>query len=308
VTAFVDPRLATVRFSTLKLMARSPLHYYAAIQGGRTDETLSMRLGSGTHALIFGTPPVVVYRGGVMKVEKVKKGRKGKRGEPDIPDSIVITDKPYSDVRNGALWEEFEAKHAGSVILNEKEMARATAMARALQFHMEAGALLFESGAQHEIRIEWTLLGRRCSGTIDKLGAVDVVDLKAVKESSPHRFRRQARDMYWHAQPAWYAAGCEASGRGWRKPMLVAVENTEPFPVQVYELTDDDIRDGQKIYMGWLEHLLEHESTITADNPTGYWPSYADGILPLNVRNLPPPMTENPWDVEDELDASTEAA
>jgi hypothetical protein len=304
----IDPRAASVRFSTLKQMARSPLHYYAAVQGGKTDETLSMRIGTGTHALIFGKPEVVVYRGGTKMIDKVIKGRKAKKGkngapdEPEVPETTIQVAKEYTDVRNGDFWEEFKEKHAGKVILNQKEMDRAEAMARALQFHMEAGALLFEPGTEHEIKLEWYIDGRRCTGTIDALGPFAVVDLKAVKDSSPRRFPRQARDMYWHAQPAWYAAGCEASGRGWRTPLLVAVENTDPFPVQVYKLTDDDIRDGERLYRGWLDRVRQCEASISEANPTGYWPSYADGVLPLNVLNLPPQVADD--EIDEDVDSS----
>jgi hypothetical protein len=65
VRRLVDPRGVPVRFSHLKAMDRSPAHYVHAVQHER-EESLSMRLGSATHALVFGTPRVVVFRGGMF--------------------------------------------------------------------------------------------------------------------------------------------------------------------------------------------------------------------------------------------------
>lgn len=284
----VDTRNAAVRYSVLKLMDRSPAHCYAGFQRGIVDETLSMRIGSGAHALLFGSPRVVVYRGGTLMIDKVVKGKKG------APDTVVQVPKEYSDVRNGACWEKFKEEHADCLILNETEMKRAEAMARALDSDPVASSLLFVPGTQHEHRLEWTFMGRRCSGTLDALGPTAIIDLKCVKESSPRRFPYQARSMHWHGQVAWYRNAAALAGLGEREPLLCAIESTDPYPVQIFRLTDDDILEGERLYTSWMQRLLECEES-------GYWPSYADGIVPLNVRNLPPAPVE---DDDDELDAS----
>jgi hypothetical protein len=271
----IDPKLASVRFSNLKQIARSPLHYYAAVQGGSREPTLSMRIGTGAHALLFGRPPTIIYRGGEFTPAGAKKA------------------KTYTDVKNGACWEDFKARHEGKVILSETEHAKSSAMVRALHTHAVADSLLFADGTLHEHRIEWLLGGRRCSGTLDALGPAAVIDLKSAQDAGPDRFPFQARKMAYHSQAIWYADGAELAGHGERVPFLVAVENSAPFAVQVYRLTDSDIRDGRRLYNEWLDVVLRCEEA-------GDWPAYSDAVLPLNVLNLPPLPEDDEDTSEDE--------
>lgn len=291
----------SARITLLKQFAKSSAHAKAFIDGAMNDPTLSKTLGSGGHALLFGTPEVVVYKGGVLEVEKIKKGKKGKKGQPDIPDTVEVVKKEYTDVRNGALWEQFEEQHAGKVILRQSEYDLAEGMVRALHNSADAAPMLFAPGAKHEHKIEWTFKGRRCTGTIDALSPAAVIDLKCVVDSSPRAFPFQARKYGWHAQAIWYCDGAAAAGLGHRDPYLIAVESQPPHNVMVYRLTDADIRDGRRLYEEWLDKLLECEEA-------NYWPGYADGVHPLNVLNLPV-TTVNPWDEEDdELDSSADEA
>ncbi len=252
----------SVRVSLLKCFARSPAHAKHFIDGGLTDETLSMRLGTGGHALLFGTPEVVIYRGGEFRPEGAKKP------------------KAYSSVRSGAMWDAFEVEHAGRVILNETEHAKASAMARAVQVHPDADRILFSPGTQHEVLVEWLYGGRRCTGRLDSLGLAAIGDLKCMADVSPQRFPYVARKLGYAAQLAWYSDGVELAGMDPRPSYLVAVESSPPFNVVVYEMTPEDIDFGRAQYESWFAKLLECEATDS-------WPGYADGILPLNVLGLP---------------------
>lgn len=265
----------SVRASLLKMFARSPAHAKHFIDGGQNDETLSMRLGSGTHAMLFGTPEVVVYRGGEFQPEGAKKP------------------KTYSAVRSGAMWDAFELEHAGKVILNETEHAKAQAMATAIRCHPDADRLLFSPGTVHEHLVEWLNGGRRCTGRLDSLGVNAIADLKCVVDASPLRLPWQARKMGWVAQLAWYMDGVELAGMEPRDGYLVAVENGPPFNVQAYRMTPEDLGFGRAQYNAWFDKLLECEAADT-------WPGYSDSILPLNVMGLP--MADD--DDEDESEAA----
>lgn len=263
----IDPRDVDVRFSWLKYMDQSPLHYVDAVQDQR-EETLSMRLGSGTHALLFGTPKVVVYRGG--KLEKQVEGTGKNRG------TFRTVTKTYTDVRNGELWELFEREHAGDCILNETELAKATSMARAISSHMHADRLLFSPGTQHEVDVRWVLKGRQCRGRFDALAPKAIPDLKTTKSADPRYFVKQAYESHWVVQGPWYADGAESAGLGWRQPYLVAVENSPPYPVTVWELPDETIEYGRRTYHGWLDRLLECEAANS-------WPGYSPSVQVLHL-------------------------
>jgi len=220
----------TARCSLLKQFAKSAAHAKAYIDGGSTDETLSLRLGNGTHALLFRDKPVVEYKGGEFTPPGAKKP------------------KTYTAVRSGECWEAFREQHKGAVILNAKELATAEAMAAAIRGDMDASRLLFAKGTRYEHRIEWEMKGRRCSGTIDAFGPLDgdaLVDLKSTVDASPAKFPWQARKLGYAAQLAFYLAGLELAGYGRRVPYIVAVENAPPFCVQTYALTAADIDEGR---------------------------------------------------------------
>lgn len=283
----VDPRTVPVRFSTLKEMARSPLHYWHAVQGGFRDETLSMRLGTGTHALVFGTPEVVVYRGGEMADAKGKV-------------------KKYTAVRSGACWEAFQAEHEGKVILSDSEYEKARAMADALLGDLDADPLLFAPGTKHEHDLQWeveivvggVLHRRKCKGRLDALGPVAVTDLKGVKSADPRYFPIQAAKADWHAQAVWYADGAKAAGLGERVPYLVAVENSAPHMVTVWPLSASAIDHGRRRYMSWLERLIEHEQC-------NEWPGYAPGPIEFHVPKFlvddPAPVNDGDDEAADDL-------
>jgi hypothetical protein len=263
----------SVRASLLKQFAKSPAHARHFIDGGKTDETLSMRLGTAGHALLFGTPEVVVYRGGEFQPEGAKKP------------------KTYTDVKNGACWDAFELEHANKVIVNQSEYDKASAMARAVSCHPDADRILFSPGTVHEQLVEWMYGGRRCTGRLDSLGLAAIGDLKCVVDASPQRLPWQARKMGWAMQLAWYSDGVELAGMDQRPSYLIAVENSPPFNVQVYEMTPEDIDFGRAQYESWFAKLLECEAADA-------WPGYADGILPLNVLGLPMPDDEIEDDAE----------
>jgi hypothetical protein len=146
----VDPRTVPVRFSNLKHIARSPLHYWDAVQLGR-DDTLAMRLGRGAHALTFGMPAIAFP---------------GKK-------------------RAGKQWDAFSALHADKEILSRSEWAKSTAVANAIRRHPLASQLLLD-GTTVEETIEWEWLGRKCTSRPDsRRGSSVVVDLKTTQCAEP---------------------------------------------------------------------------------------------------------------------------
>lgn len=244
----IDPRTVPLRHGCLKQIALSPAHYFAAVQDDDCD-SLPLRLGAGTHALLY--------------------------------DKAVATFT--GKVRNGKAWEAFEAEHtaAGAVILNVKEYDEASRLVEAILRHADARALL--TTGTIEQTIVWERQGRICRGTPDAFTSERVVDLKTTRCGEPDRFRRDATFRGYHAQVAWYLDGLIAAGVACpERAYLVAVEKPakprkhSPYPVTVLELTPRAINMGRRLNTLWFEQLINSERA-------NRYPAYSDSIVPFDV-------------------------
>jgi hypothetical protein len=243
----VVPELEPLRFSRLKLMAKSAAHYAAGFGG----ETGAMRKGTALHSFMLGgADRVVLYEG-------------------------------RRDARMAA-WRDFQAANDGRHILIKSELDPVEGMRRSLEAHPRAMALL--SGIQEQ-RIDWTDNGRACRGTPDAVhvrqdGSKVGVELKTCVTSHPERFTWQCRKMAYHAQCAWYKNGLERSMAYPPGPVtefyVVAVESAAPYPVTVFRVDDESLKMGHKQNRLWLEQVLNCERS-------GHFPAYVETDVTLSV-------------------------
>lgn len=239
----IDPRSIPVRFSNLKHIARSALHYWDAVQLDRED-TMAMRLGRGAHAMVLGMP-VILWTG---------------------------------KTRNGKEWERFKAEHADKEILNRSEWARAEGIANAIRKHRLAAPLLFDGTVLEEI-IEWEFLGRKCTSRPDsrRLDGRIVTDLKTTRNADPAWFKRDAMLRAYDAQLSFYdLASAYKTGRDADELYATAVESKRPYACTVLRLTDEARERGRKLCRLWFEQLLNCEAA-------NHWPAYVDHIVDLDV-------------------------
>lgn len=220
----IDPATVPLRFSTLKMFAQSPLHYWYAVQNGY-DETLSMRIGSGAHAILFGQP------------------------------YTVWTGK----VRNGKAWDAFEADHAGELILNARELEQAQAIANSVRSHATASRLLFTPGTFVEQRIDWEWQGRKFRSTPDAANRTTCIDLKCLRSADPDKVMWQSSKMFYHAQAALYRRALNSTGHSIKENYLIVVENKPPHPVTVLRFTDTALEMGDRSCALWMEKLRNCE-------------------------------------------------
>ena len=258
----VDPRTLPVRFSRLKLMARSPLHYWHACQVGDIEggESLALRLGSGTHALLFGQESRVVV---------------------------------YPGARRGKAWDAFEEENAGKIILTATEAKTARGIAAAVRGHDVASRLLWPDlrdvlGVSYERRIDWTREGRPSRSTPDVFytsrdgATTTIVDLKTTRDASPDWFCREAIRRAYHAQLVFYAEAvdCDPFECDLR---IVAVESKPPHAVVVWQLTPGAIEHGQRLIGTWWEQLRACEEA-------NVWPGYTQAVQRLDVEGDMPAL------------------
>ena len=238
----VDPRSLPCRYSALKQFAVSPLHYWWAMQD-RYEETLSMRLGSGAHALLFGTP------------------------------FVVWTGK----TRSGKAWKEFQNEHAGTLILSASELRKAEAMCAALRSSALAMSVLFGPGMVHERRIDWEWNGRAYRSTPDAYGPRSLADLKCLRSARPDDVMWQSKRMQYHAQAALYRKALREKGLSTVEDAhLVVVENRAPHPVTVLRFTPMALEQGERSLVLWDEQRRACEAA-------NEFPGYAQSVVDLDL-------------------------
>lgn len=261
VKAPVDPRTIPVRFSRLRAMSRSALHYWQACQDDRKD-TAAMKLGRAAHAVVLGTG-IAVWDG--------------------------VTESGRAKPRNGKVWEAFKAGAAGKEILNAKEFAHAQAIAHAITRNKRMADMLYTGGTKLEHEISWKYIGRDCASHLDAYRPGDfVADLKLVKDGQPARFDRVALHSFYHAQMACYVEAAERIGDPTPDAFLLVVEHEPPFAATVRPLDAEVVEAGRRLFRLWFEKLLTHEAAND-------WPGYSDVDVPLCMpadpleRFMPPP-------------------
>jgi hypothetical protein len=238
----IDPRDRPCRYSALKQFARSPLHYWHAMQDGFVS-TRAMTLGSGGHAMLFGTPFVV-----------------------------------YEGQRRGNDWKAFQAEHVDTLILNEKEAAEARAMVDAVRGSALAMSVLFGPDMRYEQRIDWTWNGRAYRSTPDAYSPTRIVDLKTTQDAEPGRVAWQSSKMHYHAQAALYREAIQATHPGARIEdcYLVVVESKAPHPVTVLRFSDAALMAGLQSCIAWDRQRADCEERNA-------YPSYAQTVVPLDL-------------------------
>lgn len=274
-------------WSALKEMSRSPAHCrHVALRPDGGESTLAMRLGSGVHALTFGTPAVVAT--------PLRRGTKAR--------------------------ETFEAEHDGAVILSPAEYRTASGMAEALRNHPIAAPYLLGPGVEVEVPMAWQVNGRayRTRGIDFVKRGHWIGELKSARTAQPGRFERDQLRALYPAQVECYDEGeAIVTGRDRArhplKKLIIAVEPTPPHVVTVYVLAPSAIRQAVRD-IGLYRSIL---ATCEASNE---WPGYSLSEVPFEVEEslaandddgeeLAPdagPFESATWPVED--DAADSAA
>jgi len=112
-----------------------------------------------------------------------------------------------------------------------------------------------------------------CKGMLDyyRESADMIVDLKTTQDASYNGFMRSVRKYKYHKQAAYYMDAVKAY-----RFIIIAVEKTPPFSINVFELGDDMIDEGRDMY----NHELEVYKYCEEND---YWPGA--GFDPLNKKS-----------------------
>lgn len=234
--------LEPVRYSRLKLMAKSPAHYLAAT----TEETYSMERGTAVHSLVLETDPVLPW------------------------DKLSENGNPCP--RKGKDFDKFVADNPGAIILTAAEHKLAKAQADAVRSNKLAMRVL---DGHRENEITFKIGARECAGRPDVWTPKFVTELKCTVDASPRGFKRQARNLGYRGQVVWYGDGLLSTGKAEPEAyFIVAVEQKPPFVVTVFRLTPASVDQGRRAYRTWFEQLMVCEDTND-------FPGYCSAVVPL---------------------------
>lgn len=240
--------IVATSITRLKNLRRSPQHYEYALT--HPYESGALTLGTATHVAVL----------------------EPERFATEFAIWSNRTDAGKMSPRNGKTWDAFKALHAERTILTMDEAAESQAIAAAVRANPLAMKYL-ESG-DPEVTMQWMTGHRACKGRADWLTTVGgkpyLVGLKTARDCRHFAFGSQAAKLGYHLQFAYYADGYHAITGKNPNVVEIVVENTAPYAVAVYRITDDIMAQGRDEYLRLLELLDKCEST-------GEWP----GPVPL---------------------------
>jgi len=245
---FADYRLIpAVNWSTLKHLARSPLHYKYAVENPRPD-TPALRRGRLVHCAVL---------------------------EPDELLSRYIV---WSGRRAGRLYENTIEANPNHEVVTEGEYDTALAIRDAVRANPDAARLL--EGAPEQT-VTWTdkATGLDCKARLDLVGdgLAYVADLKTTTDIEAGAFGRTCAKYAYHSQLAFYADGLATLlGIGQPEVFIIAVESDPPHDVAVFEVGEDELWAGHDAASELLAKLKECRETDS-------WPGRYEGPQPLRL-------------------------
>lgn len=226
-----------VRFSHLRAYGRSAMHGAYARNQKELPPTDAMLLGSAVDAMLFGHKKVYAWEG---------------------------------KVRRGKEWDTFQDEHQDGVIVPIKNFYAAQRMVDAVRSCRVAEPLLKGEYQQTKL-FRWN--GLDCRATPDVIGDGFLTELKTSVTCDPNRFPWHARSMAYHAQMRMQNMAINDAAKDC---FIVCIESKEPYPVQVFQLTDKALQEGEKCLIAWSERLKIAEQSNS-------YPPYTTCIMPLDV-------------------------
>lgn len=240
--------------SALSLVARSPAHYKAWLDGANREETPALAFGSASHCALL--EPTRFARSYVVKPS--------------------FGDKRKKD--NKAAHDAWCAENAGAKLLEQEDVDAIAGMSAAIKNHPLAARIM--AGGEPELTLRWRdeATGLECKGRADYYVRQHkmAVDVKTTTDASPAAFAKSVANFGYHVQDAFYRDGFAALGEPLEFFIFVVVEKTAPFSVALYQLDAVAVERGQ-------ERAQRHMRTLAECVRADAYPGYATEIQTLEL-------------------------
>jgi hypothetical protein len=245
-----------LNYSSLKVLcSQTPAHFLHALSNQR-EATPAMRWGSTVHSYLLDERPLTVepsFEG---------KGARAARTEwlaTLPPDALIVSENEK------AALEAMRVALAGNV-----------SAAYALD-HGEREVSGYARGERFGLKMRADILCR---------GDGVIYDLKTCASAAPEKFARDAWDLSYHVQAAWYLTVANAiDSDHFHTFRWIALEKAAPYCVAVYEASADQIEAGAQA----IERALTILGRCLDD---GGWNGYPEDIAPLDVPRWAKPKVE----------------
>ena len=261
--------LDAVSPSRLKLLARSPLHYfdrYLAVDREPQKSTINMQLGTALHTAVLEPH---LFDSTVMAAPDDAPNRPTEKQltEPTAKPGTKAHDEWKRACDRRDYWQAFDLQSAGKLIFSQAEFDRVRAMAAAVRAHPAASFVLSMEGAR-EHSYTWREAPINCKTRPDfhTLDRKFVVDVKSTADASRDPFSKSISNFDYHVQTAWNLGALDAETF-----LTIAVENTRPYAVAVYPAAAELVEAGHRRIQAAMETLAD---CITS----GKWPGYGDHV------------------------------
>jgi hypothetical protein len=246
-----------VSSSQLKILLKSPAHFQHDLNSEH-QETPALAIGRAVHCL-------------ALEPEKYPERF------AHLPEGINRRTKAGQET-----YAEFLEHAEGKIILKAEEAQQVACMVNAIEAHPAAANILH---SKHETLIENSAFCTDINGAKFKfrpdicIPELDLIaDCKTSLIASPYGFQREIPKFHYHLSAAMYAYGYQqVTGRKLKSSILIVVEKAAPYAVAVYELDEEAMQAGYRLYREAID--LYNECTRT-----GHWPGYSDQVESISLR------------------------
>jgi len=232
-----------VSATTLDYIRKSPAHCRAFELGELRIESTSLTVGKVAHSAIL---------------------------EPDTFADEYAIQPDGMDFRTKAGKEWKEAQ--GNKPIVGKDIYETALRCRDSVHHNPAARALLSKGfSEQSLFVEDAGLTRKCRFDYVAMSGNTLPDVKTTRDASPDAFEKSVYTYGYHIRAAYYLDNAEMAGLGNRVFVLIAVETSAPYCTAVYQIPDEIIEFGRRIYKADLQRYRNCMET-------GKWPGYFDGI------------------------------
>lgn len=234
-----------------RFIRQTPAHVKAMLDGKLEGDEVSMLKGTALHAALL---------------------------EPSVFDRDFVV---VPDCRRGTKeWKGYETLHAGKTLLKQSDSEDVLGM-RAGIWGDELCRRLIEACDERELTVIWTddATGLQCKARVDLYSTTRSALLDVKTTSSIDRFERNAWELGYHIQLAWYSRAMSAFGEPAKSIGILAVEQGAPYLPQVFEPAEQWFIHGHAA----VEHAMPR---VAQCMKTGIWPGYRTSKYPA-VLDVP---------------------